>query len=119
MTGGPQRIIHAEFYRSARGREPVRDFLLHQLGADERKLVAKDIRTVEYGWPLGMPVCRNLRNGLLEVRSDLGERICRILFCLDGGRMILLHGFIKKAQATPAVEMQTALRRKKEWETGQ
>lgn len=108
-----KKIIHAEFYRSGAGNEPVREFLIKALTREERSAVGKDIRTVEYGWPIGMPVCRNLKNGLLEVRTDLGNRICRILFSIHGARMVLLHGFIKKAQQTPQTEMDIALKRKR------
>ena len=57
----PRRTIAAEFYRTDAGGEPVRDFLQKELTPDERKAVGKGIRTVEYGWPIGMPVCRTLR----------------------------------------------------------
>ena len=46
-----------------------------------------------------MPLCRNLGEGLWEVRSSLpSRRIARVLFCLVKGEMVLLHGFIKKTQ---------------------
>lgn len=73
--------------------------------------------TVEYGWPLGMPVCRSLSGGLWEVRSSLATgRIARVLFFLHHGQMILLHGFIKKTQKTPAQEIKLAQNRKREVE---
>jgi phage-related protein len=109
----PRRIILAEFYRTDAGGEPVREFLKKQLTPDERKAVGRDIRVVEYGWPIGMPVCRDMRNGLHEVRTDLRNRTCRILFGIYGSRMILFHGFIKKDRATPKADMETALERRK------
>jgi phage-related protein len=109
----PKKVIVAEFFRTESGNEPVRDFLKSELSLGDRQAVAEDIRTVEYGWPIGMPVCRNLKNGLLEVRTSLGARISRVFFAIYGSRMILLHGFIKKDQKTPNVEMRTALDRKK------
>jgi len=112
----PKKIIHAEFYRTDAGGEPVRDFLRKDLAPDDRKAVGKDIRTVEYGWPIGMPVCRDMRNGLLEVRTELPGRTCRILFSIYGRRMILLHGFVKKTQKTPLRELDTALERKRNLE---
>ena len=105
----PKRIISAEFYRTEAGGEPVRDFLRKELLSNERRLVGKDIRAVEYGWPIGMPVCKDLKNGLFEVRTDFSNRICRILFGIYGRRMILFHGFIKKSESTPKVDMDTAL----------
>jgi len=61
--------------------------------------------------PIGMPVVRKLEPKLWEVRSDLDGIIARIIFTVVGSQMILLHGFIKKSQKTPAVDLQTARQR--------
>lgn len=76
--------------------------------------------TVEWGWPLGMPTCRPLGDGLHEVRTDLGRnRIARILFYIDRlERMVLLHGFIKKTQRTPEDDLALARKNKKKHEQG-
>lgn len=59
-----------------------------------------------------MPLCCSFGRGLWEIRSDLVRgRIARVLFCLSEGRMILLHGFIKKTQKTPASELELAQKR--------
>jgi phage-related protein len=72
---------------------------------------------VEYGWPVGMPVCRPLKQGLWEVRSSLSDgRTARVIFCIQNERMVLLHGFIKKSQKTPLPDLDLALGRKKEVE---
>jgi phage-related protein len=65
--------IQASFYKSKIGREPVRDWL-KSLDREERKLVGADIKTVEYGWPIGVPTCRSLGNGLYEVRTNLPKK---------------------------------------------
>lgn len=94
---------------------PVRDWLLELLPED-RKIVGDDIRTAEFGWPIGMPLCRPLtgRKGLWEVRSDLKDgRIARVFFCAFEGEMILLHGIVKKTQKTPEKELDLAERRMK------
>lgn len=113
----PKKVIHSEFYKTDAGNEPVREFLRKKLMPEERSAVGKDIRTVEYGWPIGMPVCKDLKNGLLEVRTRLGARTCRVLFAIYGNRMILLHGFVKKDQKTPQREMKSALDHKKQMES--
>jgi len=96
------------------GREPVREWL-KALDAADRKVVGEDIKDVEFSWPIGMPLCRPLGNGLWEVRSDLASgRIARVIFCIANGQMVLLHGFIKKTQKTPVGELELALKRKKE-----
>lgn len=95
------------------GREPVREWL-KGLPRNDCKIIGEDIKDVEFSWPIGMPLCRALGGGVWEVRSDLRDRIARVLFCVHDGRMVLLHGFIKKTQKTPAAELELALKRKKE-----
>lgn len=107
--------LPAVFYRSETGSEPVRDWL-KELAKEDRFRIGTDIKTVEFGWPIGMPTCRPMGNGLFEVRTYLGNRIARVLFCLAEGRMVLLHGFIKKAQKTPRAELDLALDRKRRLE---
>jgi phage-related protein len=92
----------------------VREWL-RVLGADDRKIIGEDIKDVEFSWPIGMPLCRALGNGIWEVRSALTQgRIARVLFCVHEGRMVLLHAFMKKSQKTPAAELALALKRKNE-----
>lgn len=113
MVFGAKKL-QARFYATAGGRKPVRDWLL-SLSPDDRRIAGKDVQKVEFGWPIGMPYCRPLGRGLWEVRSDLSDgRIGRMIFCLVEGEMILLHGFIKKAQKTPGPDIELALRRRKE-----
>jgi phage-related protein len=90
-----------------------------ELSKEDRKTIGNDIRTVELGWPIGMPVCRKLEgySGLREVRSEISDGcIARIIFYINGNEMILLHGFIKKTQKTPKNEIDLAVKRKKEHE---
>jgi phage-related protein len=76
--------IPALFFRTAAGGEPVRDWLKALEPTEARKRIGVDINTVEYGWPIGMPVCRSLKDGLYEVRSHLTHgRIARVLFYID------------------------------------
>ena len=106
--------LPAHFYALPSAREPVRDWL-KSLDLADRKIIGEDIKDVEFAWPIGMPLCRSLDGGLWEVRSDLTNgRIGRVLFCIDGGRMVLLHGFIKKTQRTPAPELDLAKKRRKD-----
>jgi phage-related protein len=107
--------LPAVFFRSANGVEPVREWLRDELSPEERKVVGKDIAVVEYGWPIGMPTCRPLGAGLFEVRSDLpGNRIARVLCCAADGRLVLLHGFIKKTRTTPAADLAIGRARQKD-----
>ncbi|MDR3417848.1 MAG: type II toxin-antitoxin system RelE/ParE family toxin [Nevskia sp.] len=106
--------VHAVFYRTASGAEPVRDWL-KSLPAEERRIIGNDIATVEFGWPVGMPTCRPLGGGLWEVRSALPRnRIARVLFSVADGRMLLIHGFIKKTQKTSPEDIDLAQKRRRD-----
>ncbi len=110
------KILPAVFYISSNGHEPVREFL-KDLGKPDSFIVGSDIKTVELGWPIGMPLCRNLGHGIWEIRSTIsGHRIVRVLFFVIEGKMCLLHAFIKKTQETPQDELALALKRKAETE---
>lgn len=112
MTDDRKRVPVA-FYRTDRGREPVREWL-KDLAPDDRKILGNDLQTLEYGWPIGMPLYRAIRShkGLWEVRSNLSSgRIARVLFCVAGEKMVLLHAFIKKTQKTPDRELNIAAQR--------
>ncbi len=88
---------------------------LKDLDKDDRREIGADILAVQQGWPLGLPLCRSLGNGLWEVRSVLpSRRIARVIFAFDGADIVLLHGFIKKTQKTPRNETDVALKRLKE-----
>lgn len=106
------KTIQAVFFQSDSGSEPVKDWL-HGLLPQERKAIGEDIKTVEFGWPIGMPTCRNLHGGIWEVRTNLEKKIARVFFCVDDGRMYLLHGIIKKSQKTPKEALELARKRKR------
>lgn len=109
------KSVEVVFYQTPAGNEPVRVWLKDEVSDEERRIIGTDIKIVEYGWPIGMPVCRPMGSGLHEVRSSLpGNRIARVLFCVEDGQMILLHGFIKKTRATPKADLDLAKARKKE-----
>jgi phage-related protein len=108
------REIPAYFYRTEGGAEPVLDWL-RGLPAEDRRAIGVDLATVQFGWPIGMPLCRPLGGGLWEVRSSLpSRRIARLLFFVDGGRIGVVHGFIKKTQKTPDDDLEIARRRMQE-----
>ncbi|MFP5274443.1 type II toxin-antitoxin system RelE/ParE family toxin [Coleofasciculus sp.] len=110
-----EKRVPARFYRNEAGNEPVRDWLKN-LGKNERYLIGTDIKTVEYGWPIGMPTCKPLGKGLFEVRTNLPDGIARVIFCFYEDQLILLHGFIKKTQKTPKTDLDLALSRKRDLE---
>ena len=104
-------MLEVVFYKEGT-REPVRQWL-KGLRKNERKAIGMDIKTLQYGWPLGMPLCRPLGGGLFEVRTSLKNKIARVIFCFAQGRIVLLHGFVKKTQKTPAPDLKLARQRQK------
>ena len=113
--GTPTKRLSVIFFRTAAGGEPVREWLKSLEPVEDRKQIGVDIKTIEFGWPIGMPVCRPLGDGLYEVRSNLsGNKIARVLLYIDvEERMVLLHGFVKKTQKTPTADMEFARKNKR------
>lgn len=107
--------LKVHFYKTSAGTEPVRKWL-KSLSPIQKKVLGEDIKTVQFGWPLGMPLVEKLKPFLWEIRSKIPDGIARVLFTVDGNMMILLHGFIKKSQKIPKNELKTALSRLKEYQ---
>lgn len=118
MAGNAPSKIELKFYQSGSGNVPVRDWLLEQPDAD-RKAIGYDLMLVQFGWPVGMPLCRSMKNGLWEVRTSLPSgKISRVMVCFHEGKLFALHGFIKKTQTTPDIDLKLARKRQKEVENG-
>ena len=107
--------LTAVFYRTASGNEPVREWL-QSLTKPERFRIGVNLWKVQSEWPIGMPHVRPLGDGLHEVRSSLTHGIARVLFVVDGGDIVLLHGFIKKTQKTPPDALALAEKRRRDYE---
>jgi phage-related protein len=112
-----QPVLSVRFYKSKAGTEPGRDWL-RALASEARKIIGEDIKTVQFGWPLGMPLVRKLEAGLWEIRSHILGGIARVMFTTSGSTLVLLHGFVKKSNSTPAAELKTARKRKSEVDNG-
>ena len=106
-------ILSVKFFRTEAGSEPVREWLL-SLSPTDRKTIGEDIKTVQFGWPMGMPLVDHLGGDIWEVRIRLDNRIARVLFVTEGGVMVLLHGFIKKQQKTSKPDLDVAKDRLKQ-----
>lgn len=105
--------LHARFYRRSGGSEPVRDWLC-ELPKPARTAIGEDIKTVQFGWPLGMPLVRKMEKALWEIRSHIPDGMARVLFTLADDEMVLLHGFVKKSPKTPADDLDIARQRLRE-----
>jgi phage-related protein len=102
------------FYRTAAGREPVLEWL-RDLGQEDRRAIGRDLMRVQFGWPVGMPLVRSLKDGLWEIRSILpSRRIARVMLCFHENKIVALHAFIKKTQKTPGEDIDLARRRMRE-----
>ncbi len=110
-----KETISVRFFKSEIGNEPVKDWLL-QLDKEDRKIIGMDIQTVEYSYPIGMPLVKKIDTEykLWEVRSRLNSnKIARVIFTIYKDCMILLHGFIKKEQKLPQKDKDIAIERRK------
>lgn len=107
--------LNVVFFRTASGAEPVRRWL-KSLQEAHKKAIGEDIKTVQFGWPLGMPLVEKLEPYLWEVRTKVPDGIARVLFTVDGPIMILLHGFIKKTQKIPQKDINTARSRLRQYQ---
>ncbi|MDX2142711.1 MAG: type II toxin-antitoxin system RelE/ParE family toxin [Rhodospirillaceae bacterium] len=106
-----QKLIFVRFYQKADGTEPVRGWL-KELDRTDRRKIGTMLQKLEFGWPVGLPHCRSLGSGLWEARRALdGNRAARVLFCVKGGDMVLLHAFIKKSQQTPKSDLDVGIKR--------
>ena len=104
------RPIPVVFFRLDSGREPVKEWV-KGLKREHRRVIGEDIKTLQFGWPIGMPLARKLQPDLWELRSNLDKRIARTFFTIYRRHIVLLHGFVKKSQKTPSTELSTAKRR--------
>jgi len=113
MEEFPERrepVLRVVFYRTEAGSEPVREWL-KALPREDCRAIGQDVKTAQYGWPLGMPLIRKLEPGLWEVRSHLAQGIARVIFTVNAGVMVLLHGFIKKSRKMPLPDLKMARQR--------
>ncbi len=114
--GAQPHKIPLIFFQPRPGVEPVRDWLKDLPEAD-RRAIGKDLLRAQWRWPVGMPLCRPLGDGLWEIRTDLPQgRTARVLICLYCAHLVALHGFIKKTRTTPESDLALARKRRKELE---
>ena len=109
------RPLNVVFFKTEADNEPVRDWL-KSLPREERHAIGEDLLTVQHAWPVGKPLVDHLGGGIWELRSRLPNRIARTLFTITRSEIVVLHGFIKKTQKTPAQELKLARRRQRIYE---
>ena len=113
MSKNSVRKVPLVFYKTAAGNSPVREWLIAMPKAD-RHAIGRDLAAAQYGWPVGMPLCRPLGRGLFEIRTSLGDRIARVFVCIVDEQLVALHAIIKKTQTLPPDDLALARKRRKE-----
>ena len=106
------------FYRTVSGNQIVLNWL-RSLSAEDRKAIGEDLRVVQIGFPVGLPLCRSLGRRLWEVRSSLPRgREARLLFFHSAMHqaLVAVHGFIKKTQKTRDEDIDLARKRMREYQ---
>lgn len=104
------------FYQTPAGNKVVLEFI-RSLSPEDRKVVWEDLRTVQIGFPMGLPLCRPLGEGLHEIRCSLASRReLRLIFYFDRARQSLavVHALIKKSAKIPKSDIELARKRKDE-----
>ncbi len=113
VSASPQKIPLL-FFRSGGGKEPFREWL-QNLDEPERHAVGQDLMRAQWRWPVGMPLCRAMGQGLWEIRTNLpSSRTARVFICLHDDALVALHGFVKKTAKTPDAELAISRKRLKE-----
>jgi len=105
--------LQVKFYRTETNNEPVRDWI-QSLPEEYKKAIGSDLKTLQFGWPIGMPLAEKLCRGVWELRTKIRNIIIRILFTLFDDKIIILHGFIKKTRKTPKDDLDLAIARMKQ-----
>jgi phage-related protein len=114
VQGVAKPRIPVVFYRTATGTEPVREWL-KSLPEMERRAIGLDLTRVQFRWPIGMPLCRPMGNGLWEMRTDLpSQRIARVFFHLHDDKLVVVHAMVKKTRKTPTPDLTLARKRMKD-----
>ena len=111
--------IPLRFFRTELGTEPVRDWL-RALAKPDKALLGEGLKQLEYGWPIGMPLCRAVGRGLFELRVNLpGGRTARVLVVPFSGCLVAVHAFSKKTRTTPKADLNIARARQRALESKQ
>jgi phage-related protein len=109
-------MFNVLFYETASGNKVVLEFI-RDLPAEDRKVVGEDLKTLQMRFPMGLPLCRPLGDGLYELRSTLpSKREFRLIFFFDSlfQTVAVMHALIKKSVKLPKSDLDLARRRKDE-----
>lgn len=107
-----------EFYETAMGTCPVREFLdeLKASDPDDFAAVVAGLAKLRHRQYHREPLSKALGDGLLELRH-VGKLNTRVLwFFMKNRRIIAVHGIRNKGQAIPERDLRTAKERMRDWQ---
>ncbi|EKD99355.1 MAG: protein of unknown function DUF891 [uncultured bacterium] len=102
-----------EFYQKENGEIPITEFL-DSLDTNHKKKAFRGLDLLkELGTDLREPYSKSIKGkkykNLWELRIQIANNISRIFYFIPVGEtIVLLHGFIKKTQKTPEIELERA-----------
>jgi phage-related protein len=107
------------FYKDRTGSEPVKEFILEQSdGAIGEILHVFDL-LYKFGLSLGLPYVEKVRGKIWALRIKHSSDYYRILyFACSGKKFILLHAIKKKSDRLRNTDIETAILRMNDHETG-
>ena len=109
-----------EYYVTDKGKYPVKDFVDGLSPEGKAKYIFISDLLEQYGIAVREPYVKAIKGKkkLFEIRIKDKSNIHRIIyFVYTGKTLILLHGFTKKTQRTPAKEIGIAEKRMKDYLT--
>lgn len=109
-------VYRLEFYRTARGDEPVLEYIRAQVWT-HRATIGRALRNLEgLGHTARRPMVDYLGNGLYELRIPVDGLQHRLLYFFHERRLIVLtSAFLKNEDRVPPNELARAGRRRVDW----
>lgn len=109
-------VQRLEFYRTARGDEPVLDYIRAQAKAHRAKIGRALQYLKELGHSARRPMVDYLGSGIYELRIPADGHQHRVLYFFHERTVIVVtSAFLKNEEKVPPEEVTRALRRKAEW----
>lgn len=109
-------VYRLEFYRTARGEEPVLEYIRAQIWT-HRATIGRALRSLEeLGHTARRPMVDYLGNDLYELRIPVAGHQHRVLYFFhERAAIVLTSAFLKNEDKVPPEELARARRRRSEW----
>jgi phage-related protein len=103
------------YFREASGRSPVETFIDGRAMEEKIETMVGIDMLQSHGISVGRPWAAPLGKGLWELRIRTRRQLRILYFSHTEKTFVLLHGFVKKTREVPQSEIQSALRRMKQY----